>query len=159
MKRALGKTLMFATTLLLADAVAAQQPIFYPAKGQSQQKQSDDTAQCHNWATQNTGVNPAALAQNSANQPPPPGPSGQRLGGAARGAAGGAAIGAIAGDAGKGAAAGAIAGTMAGGARQRRQAAAAQEQQQATQQQASQQMATWNRAVAACMTGRGYTAQ
>lgn len=150
---------MFATTVLLADAAAAQQPIFYPAKGQSQQTQSNDTAQCHNWATQNTGVNPAALAQNAANQPPPPGPSGQRLGGAARGAAGGAAIGAIAGDAGKGAAAGAIVGTMAGGARQRRQAAAAQEQQQATQQQASQQMATWNRAVAACMTGRGYTAQ
>ena len=103
---------MFATTLLLADAAAAQQPIFYPAKGQSQQKQSDDTAQCHNWATQNTGVNPAALAQNSANQPPPPGPSGQRLGGAARGAAGGAAIGAIAGDAGKGAGIGATVGAL-----------------------------------------------
>ena len=65
MKQAFRKTLIFATTLLLADAATAQQPIFYPAKGQSQQKQSDDTAQCHNWATQNTGVNPAALAQNA----------------------------------------------------------------------------------------------
>jgi hypothetical protein len=159
MRRTFRNTPILAVMLAMAGVAVAQQPIFYPAKGQSQQKQSSDTAQCHNWATQNTGINPAVLAQNAANQPPPPGPQGQRLGGAARGAAGGAAIGAIAGDAGKGAAAGAIAGTMAGGARQRRQAAAAEQQQQATQQQTSQQMATWNRAVAACMTGRGYTAQ
>jgi hypothetical protein len=150
---------MLALLLLSAGAASAQQPIFYPAKGQSQQTQANDTSACHGWATQNTGVNPAVLAQNSANQPPQQQQSGQRLRGAAGGAAGGAAIGAIAGDAGKGAAAGAIVGTMAGGARQRRQAAATQEQQQATQQQTSQQMATWNRAVVACMTGRGYTAQ
>ena len=53
---------------LLAGAAWAQQPIFYPAKGQSQQKQSTDMSQCESWATQNTGVNPAVLAQNSANQ-------------------------------------------------------------------------------------------
>nr|WP_235851036.1 YMGG-like glycine zipper-containing protein [Paraburkholderia piptadeniae] len=145
--------------LLLADVASAQQPIFYPAKGQSQQKQANDMSQCQSWVTQNTGVNPAVLAQNAANQPPPPQQSGQRLRGAAGGAATGAAIGAIAGDAGKGAAAGAIAGTVVGGSRQRRQAAAAQEQQQAAQQQTSQQMATWNRALAACMNGRGYTVQ
>jgi YMGG-like Gly-zipper len=144
---------------LLAGAAWAQQPIFYPAKGQSQQKQSTDMSQCESWATQNTGVNPAVLAQNSANQQSAPPQSGQRLRGAAGGAAGGAAIGAIAGDAGKGAAAGAIAGTVAGGVRQRRQAAAAQQQQQATQQQTGQAMSTWNRALSACMTGRGYTAQ
>ncbi|MPW19000.1 glycine zipper family protein [Paraburkholderia sp. CNPSo 3157] len=158
MKQALPVTWMLAA-LLLADVASAQQPIFYPAKGQSQQKQANDMSQCESWATQNTGVNPAVLAQNSANQPPPPQQSGQRLRGAAGGAATGAAIGAIAGDAGKGAAAGAIAGTVVGGSRQRRQAAAAQEQQQAAQQQTSQQMATWNRALAACMNGRGYTVQ
>jgi hypothetical protein len=144
--------------LPLAGIAWAQQPIFYTAKGQSQQKQSNDMSQCESWATQNTGVNLAVLAQNSANQPPPPQPSGQRLRGAAGCAATGAAIGAIAGDAGKGAAAGAIAGTVVGGSRQRHQAAAAQEQQ-AVQQQTSQQMATWNRALAACMSGRGYTVQ
>jgi hypothetical protein len=32
-------------------------------------------------------------------------------------------------------------------------------QQQANQQQVSQQMATFNRAVGACMTGRGYSIQ
>ncbi|WP_439899790.1 glycine zipper family protein [Paraburkholderia phymatum] len=153
MKQALPVTWMLAA-LLLADVASAQQPIFSSAKGQSQQKQANDISQCQSWATQNTGVNPAVLAQNPANQPPPQ-QSGQRL----RGAAGGAATGAIAGDAGKGAAAGAIAGTVVGGSRQRRQVAAAQEQQQAAQQQTSQQMATWNRALAASMNGRGYTVQ
>nr|WP_324291692.1 hypothetical protein [Cupriavidus sp. D39] len=66
-------------------------------------------------------------------------------------------MGAIGGNAGKGAAIGAVTGTAAGGMRQRRSNQAAAEQQQAGQQQASQQMATFNRAVGACMTGRGYT--
>jgi hypothetical protein len=67
--------------------------------------------------------------------------------------------GAIAGDAGKGAAIGAVTGTVIGGMRQRRRNEAAAGQQQANNQQASQQMATFSRAVAACMTGRGYTVQ
>ena len=143
---------------LLAFGAAAQQPIFYPAKGQSPQKQNSDTADCQLWAKQNTGVDPVAIAQQSG-QPSAPQQQGGRVRGAAGGAAVGAAVGAIAGDAGKGAAAGAVTGTVVGGSRQRRGNQAAAEQQQAGQQQASQQMATFNRAVAACMTGRGYTVQ
>lgn len=143
----------------LAFAAAAQQPIIYPAKGQSPQKQNSDTAECQLWAKQNTGVDPAALAQHSASQPPPPGHQGERVRGAAGGAAAGAAIGAIAGDAGKGAAIGAVTGTVAGGSRQRRGQREASAQQQSVQQQTSEQMATYNRAVAACMSGRGYTIQ
>ena len=143
----------------LGFSVAAQQPIIYPAKGQSAQKQQSDTAACQGWAKQTTGVDPVALAQQASTQPGAPPPQGERLRGAARGAAGGAAIGAIAGDAGKGAAIGAVAGTAAGGMRQRRSQQAAAEQTQSNQQQASQQMATFNRAVGACMTGRGYTVQ
>jgi hypothetical protein len=142
----------------LAGAVAAQQPIIYPAKGQSAQKQDSDTAQCQLWAKQTTGVDPVAVAQQSS-EPGAPQQQGGRVRGAARGAAGGAVIGAVAGDAGKGAAIGAVTGTVVGGARQRRANQAASEQQQAGQQQASQQMATFNRAVGACMTGRGYTVQ
>lgn len=71
----------------------------------------------------------------------------------------GAAVGAIAGNAGKGAAIGAVTGTAAGGVRQRRANQAGAAQQQAGQQQTAQQMTTFNRAVAACMTGRGYTVQ
>ncbi len=142
----------------LAFAAAAQQPIIYPAKGQSAQKQNSDTAECQLWAKQNTGVDPVAIAQQSG-QPAPAQQQGGRLRGAAGGAAGGALIGAIAGDAGKGAAIGAVTGTVVGGTRQRRANQAAAGQQQSNQQQASQQMATFNRAVGACMTGRGYTVQ
>ncbi|MDQ7978675.1 glycine zipper domain-containing protein [Paraburkholderia sp. SARCC-3016] len=138
---------------------AAQQPIIYPAKGQSAQQQASDMGQCEAWAKQNTGVDPAALAQHAANQTPAQQPSGGRVRGAAGGAAVGAAVGAIAGDAGKGAAIGAAGGAVGGGIRQRRQAQSQQQQQQATQQQASQQLATYNRALSACMSGRGYTIQ
>jgi hypothetical protein len=145
--------------LTLACSVSAQQPIVYPAKGQSAGQQQNDTAQCQLWAKQTTGVDPVALAQQGANQPSAPQPQGQRLRGAAGGAALGAAVGAVAGDAGKGAAIGAITGTAAGGMRARRSQQNAAEQTQANQQQTQQALITYNRAVSACMTGRGYTVQ
>ncbi|MGF6963753.1 hypothetical protein OKW43_000758 [Paraburkholderia sp. WC7.3g] len=144
------------TASLSLEGLAQSRPIAYPARGQSQQQQQQDEGACYSWARSNTGVDPTAVA----NAPPPPsGPAvggGERVQGAARGAAGGAVIGAIAGDAGKGAAIGAATGTMVGGsrARQNRRAAAAQSQ---TQTQGS--MDTFNRAFAACMSGRGYTVQ
>jgi hypothetical protein len=137
---------------------SAQQPIVYPAKGQSAQQQQKDEGECYAWAKQNTGVDPAAVAQAQANQPPPSGPQGERVRGAARGAVGGAAIGAIADDdAGKGAAVGAVAGTMAGGARQRRKARDQQAQAQQGQQQSQAAISTYTRAYSACLEGRGYT--
>jgi hypothetical protein len=145
--------------LLLATSASAQQPIIYPSKGQSPQRQQSDTAECQLWAKQTTGIDPVVLAQQGATQPTAPPPQGQVLRGAARGAAGGAAIGAIAGDAGKGAAIGAVTGTVASSMRQRRNQEAAAYQSQSNQQQVSQQLATFNRGVAACMTGRGYTIQ
>ena len=142
----------------IAFAAIAQQPIIYPAKGQSPQQQSSDLASCQGWAKQSTGVDPVAIAQHSS-QPAPAQQQGGRVRGAAGGAAGGAVIGAVAGDAGKGAAVGAVTGTVVGGSRQRRANRASGEQQQASQQQSSQAMVTFNRAVGACMTGRGYTVQ
>ena len=145
--------------LLLTGAAAAQQPIIYPSKGQSPQLQQSDTAQCQAWAKQTTGVDPVVLAQQASTQPGAPGPQGERIRGAAGGAAAGAMIGAIAGDAGQGAAIGAVTGTVGGGMRQRQRQRAAAGQSQANQQQMQQQLATFNRAVGACMTGRGYTVQ
>jgi hypothetical protein len=136
-------------------AAGSQQLIVYPAKGQSEQQQKRDQSECQAWATKSTGIDPVALAQAPA--PAPSGPAvggGERAAGAARGAVGGLAIGAIAGDAGQGAAIGAVVGTMAGG-RQARQNQSAKQQQ--AQQQKQQQMNTWNRAVGACLEGRGYT--
>jgi len=134
----------------LASAALAQTPIYYPSKGQSSEQQGKDVGECQAWAKQTTGIDPAAVSSA-----PPPSPSsaggGQRVRGAARGAAGGAAIGAVAGDAGKGAAIGAAAGTVSGG-RQARKA------KDANQQQAAQAQSD-NKAVAACMEGRGYVAK
>ena len=139
----------------LTVPAAAQKPIVYPAKGQSAEQQKKDDAECYAWAKQTTGIDPAVVASS----PPPQqtGPAaggGQRVRGAARGAAGGAAIGAIAGDAGAGAGIGAVVGTMAGG-RQARQQQSAQNQQAVAQQQ--ELINTHQRAVSACMEGRGYT--
>jgi hypothetical protein len=156
-----------------ASTVAAQSLIIYPAKGQSAEQQKKDEGECQIWAKGNTGIDPLALAGQASQPPPvaaqaPPPPGGQRVRGAARGAAGGAVIGAIAGDAGKGAAIGAAAGTVAGGARKRQaeqQTAAANQQAQAQANQQAQaqsantqaQLATFNKAYAACLEGRGYT--
>ena len=143
-----------AVALALASAAAAQQPIIYPAKGQSDAQQQKDTAECQGWATKNTGIDPVALA----NAPPPQQESsvggGERVRGAAKGALGGLAIGAIAGDAGQGAAIGAVVGTIGGGMKARQNQSNKQQQAQAQRQQ---QMNTWNRALGACMEGRGYT--
>ena len=68
------------------------------------------------------------------------------------------AIGAIAGNkAGKGAAIGAVVGTVAGGVHQQQKDEAAQAQTYADQQQAQQALASYDRAYAACLEGRGYT--
>jgi hypothetical protein len=148
-----------ALVLMLAGTASAQQPIYYPAQGQSSQKQQTDTAECQVWAKQTTGVDPVVLAERAQYQQAPQQPQGGMLRGAAGGAALGAGIGAIAGDAGKGAAIGALTGTVGSGMRMRRREEAASQQQQSMQQNTSMQLSTFNRAVTACMNGRGYTSQ
>lgn len=146
-----------AATLLMTAAsyATAQQQIIYPAKGQSAKQQQRDQGECQVWATENTGIDPAKLAQTPVYAPTGPAVGGgERLVGATRGALGGLAIGAIAGDAGKGAAIGAVVGTMRGGRRARWSQSSQQQQAQAQRQQ---QLSTWNRADAACMEARGYT--
>lgn len=141
--------------LLLPLAALAQQPLAYPAKGQSAAKQSKDEGECHVWARNKTGVDPATLAANPAPQETGPAVGGgERARGAARGALGGAAIGAIAGDTGKGAGVGAVAGTMMGGHKARQNQESRNQSAQAAQ---SGQLDSYNRAYSACMSGRGYS--
>lgn len=153
-----------ALALCLPALVGAQQPFVYPDRGQTPQQQQADSGQCHVWAVQQTGFDPAAAARAGAPPPPPPQQvtgSGARVQGAARGAAVGAVGGAIAGDAGKGAAIGAASGALIGGMRRRDQIHAEQQayNNQAAQQQAAvaQGQGNYDRAFAACMSGRGYT--
>jgi Glycine zipper len=146
--------------LALSCAAQAQQPIIYPARGQSWGQQQTDTSECHTWAQQTTGVDPVALAERMASSPPPQQQQGQMMRGAAGGALFGTLIGGAAGGHwGEGAGIGALVGTMGSGMRMRREQQQMATQQQGMQQQASGQLATYNRAVAACMTGRGYTVQ
>jgi len=148
--------------LLLADAVHAQDPMVYPAKGQSQEQMEKDKFECYTWGKNQTGFDPMQVPQATA----PPPQQQQRSGGAVRGAAGGALAGAAVGklsggSASKGAAWGAAGGGLVGGMRQSRQRQADQQaQQQWEQEQAANyahQRNEYNRAYGACLEGRGYT--
>jgi hypothetical protein len=155
--------LLAASFVLLAapTAEAQQQLMVYPSQGQTPEQQARDQAECRSWATQQTGFDPAYQS------PPPttaaPAPQGGLLRGAARGALVGVTVGAIAGDAGTGAAAGAAGGALIGGFRRADQRRAHEQQQAQAQAQHQQQMTaqiqTYNRAVSACLQGRGYTVQ
>jgi Glycine zipper len=144
-------------------ALVAAQLWVYPERGQSQPQQDFDRGQCYSWAVQQTGFDPAN-PRVAIGPPPPPayrGPDGSILRGAAGGAALGAVGGAIGGDAGKGAAIGAGVGALFGGMRRMRELD--EQQQMQANYQAQQQGAlahgrsNYDRAFAACMSGRGYT--
>ena len=147
--------------LFFASSVGAQDSdiFIYPTKNQSQVQQDKDRYECHSWAVKQTGFDPSrpqttnpsnATAQYQPSQP-------HVLKGAGRGAALGAVGGAITGNAGKGAAAGAAMGGLAGGFRRRDERMQQASQQQNAGQSAQQnQRTSYNRAMAACLEGRGY---
>ena len=147
---AVGGVLVLAT-----GSVWGQQPFIYPQKGQSPQQQARDQGECQAWATQQTGINPMAMA--STPSPAPAEPQSSPARGAARGAAIGAVGGAIGGNAGKGAAIGAASGAMIGGMRRRDQMQQQEAQQAQAQQAQAAQMDTFNRALATCLSAKGYT--
>ena len=157
-------TILISVCLFLATIVTgtalAQDPIVFPAKGQSQDQMEQDKFQCYNWAKKETGFDPMKVP--TATSAPPQQQA--RRGGAVRGAAVGAGVGAVAksgGSRSKGAAKGAAIGGVLGGARTQRQMRRdEQARQQWEQEQAAQyshSRNTYNRAYAACMEARGYT--
>ncbi len=137
--------------LALALPVAAQQYV-YPAKGQSPEQQKKDEGECYGWAVKQSGYDPSKPPPAPAPaQPAPVTGSGARARGAAAGAIVGGATGHDAGDA-------AVAGAVGAAAAQRganRRAASQQQQAAGQQQQAGQ--ASFQKARAACLEGRGYT--
>lgn len=153
--------LMALLGLLAVEADAADDIFIYPTKGQNQQQQDKDRYECHTWAVKQTGFDPSRPQEAPSNatsdnryQPSQP----HVLKGATRGAALGAVGGAITGNAGKGAGAGAAMGGLAGGFRRRDESMQQQNQQQSNAQASQQdQRASYHRAVAACLEGRGYS--
>jgi hypothetical protein len=138
---------LLAVAVALGGPAAAQQYV-YPAKGQTPEKQKSDEAACYSWAVQQTGFDPAKAPPPQAAAPTTA--TGTTAGAGARGAAKGAVVGGIVGDAGTGAAVGATAARN----QSRKQNAAAQQQQAGASQQ---QQATFAKARAACLEGKGYT--
>jgi hypothetical protein len=161
---------LIAIELAGSGATFAQAPFVYPARGQSPSRQARDQYECHSWAVQQTGFDPA-MAQ-APYVPPPPSQTyqgggfmgGGFMGGAFRGGALGAVGGAIGGDAGKGAAIGAATFGLFGAFRRRSEEMRQEQQQAAYQQEEASAQATrnqerglYNRAYAACLRGRGYS--
>lgn len=149
-----GLAILAMLAVAIYSGAHAQGPYIYPTKGQSQDQQNRDRYECHDWAVSQTGFDPTQ-AQGPGYVPPP------QQGQVARGAVGGAAIGAvggaIGGDAGKGAAIGAGAGALIGGVRRRQQQQQYQDQVSQQQNAYAAQQNAYNRALAACLQGRGYT--
>jgi len=142
----------------------------FPNAGQASAQQSKDEGECYNWAVQNTGSDPFAVAkqqeqqqQQTAQQTEQAKQAGKGTG--AKGALGGAAAGALIGeiasdDAGKGAAIGAGVGLIAGRAKARKQQEAATQQAQQQGQAASQasagQIDNFKKAFSVCLEAKKY---
>ncbi|MBL8350326.1 MAG: hypothetical protein JNL87_08405 [Burkholderiaceae bacterium] len=143
-----------AATALLAAGAQAQQYV-YPAKGQSAQQQTSDESACHTWAVQQTGYDPAKPPPAAAAPAQPTTATGTQRGAGVSGAAKGAIVGEIvSGDAGAGAAVGAVAARSQSRRQNAQTNQAAQQQQQAATQQGQ---ASYAKARAACLEGKGYT--
>ncbi|MBT8366290.1 MAG: hypothetical protein KJP23_16450 [Deltaproteobacteria bacterium] len=164
MKQIIFFALIFFFSIFLASPLFAQDPIIYPAEGQSRDQQERDEFECFRWARDQTGFDPMATPTATS---APPQQEAQR-GGAGRGAVAGAATGAIVGGiasgrsgAGRGALIGGGGGALFGGMRRNNQR---KEEDQARNQWEREQANNYarardeyNRAFGACMSGRGYT--
>jgi hypothetical protein len=142
----------------------------FPAEGQGGEQQSKDEAECYQWATGNSGVDPFELSKQTAAQQEQAvqketavkqDTRGAGARGAVRGAAAGALIGEIASDdAGEGAAYGAAAGAIMARRRAKsaQQQAGQQTQQQVAQIQAasSEQLANFKKAFSVCLEAKRY---
>jgi hypothetical protein len=158
---------LLAALALLGNPAAAQSVssqlglVVYPSNNQSASQVAKDEGECHAWARQNTGVDPAnPMAGVQVQQAAPPPGGGASAGrGAVRGAAAAGLIGNIADeDANEYAAVGAVIGGVRGARAQKQQQAAAQQQAQAqTQAIAQERMGLFTKAYSACMESRSYT--
>jgi hypothetical protein len=139
---------------------------FYPTKGQSKEQQERDRYECYRWAVKQTGFDPgqAQLAPHQRIEVTPAAPPGSDT---ATGAVTGAVVGSMLSphdDRGFGMVFGALYGAMIGAASdQERQQQAAQVQQQYDVKDAQRyaqlekQSRDYQRAMTACLEGRGYT--
>jgi outer membrane lipoprotein SlyB len=161
------KVTSYILVLLLVTAIAismayAQEPIVFPAKGQSDEQMDKDKYECYTWAKKETGFDPMAIPTASA----PPPKQKETKASAGRGAVGGALLGAglgkiTGGSAKKGAIAGGVGGAVVGGSRKARteeeNKKAKKKWKKEQGQEYMQERSEYNRAFSACLEGKGYT--
>jgi predicted lipid-binding transport protein (Tim44 family) len=133
-------------------AQASNQEFIYPSKGQTPEQQKKDEAECYLWAVQQSGydpANPAPAPSQAAHKPV--------KGGLVKGAAAGAAVGAIGGNnVGNAALKGAAVGGVVQHSANRNAAANSNLAAAQYQQQLQAALASYKKARAACLEGRGY---
>lgn len=154
----IGIVVLLVASLMIAVMDAQAQVFVYPKSGQDQQTQMKDQQECQMWAQQQSGYNPASMANAPTYTAQGP-EQGSALRGAAGGALRGAAIAGLSdGDAGKGAAWGAGMGAVGGRMRSRRQSEEiAAAQNRAVQEVHAQGYSSYEKACKACLEGRGYS--
>ena len=163
------RSLIAMVLIIMTGSAAASADLFiYPNMGQDQEQQRRDRYECHVWAAQQSGFDPSTFqAPQPVRYPHVVRREHSDLNpvtGAAGGAAAGAVGGAIAGDAGKGAAIGAGVGAVLGAFHtlmrqdQQQDRRAEMQKKRAEQEAETRQLRDdYNRAISACLEGRGYT--
>ena len=164
MKYVVSITFLLLFSVWLVSPVWAQDPIVYPAKGQSEDQMEQDKYQCYSWAKNQTGFDPMKIPTTTSG---PPAKEEEVWGAGKTGVAGGAA-GAIVGGAAKGKKGavrggllGAGGGALIGGVRSSNQRnREAQKRKDWERKEANNYLHArneYNRAFGACMEGRGYS--
>jgi hypothetical protein len=148
----------------LIGPVWAQDPIFYPSKGQTEDQLEKDQYECYKWAKKQTGFDPMKTPSTKS-APPAKEEKVMGTGGSALiGGGAGAIIGGVAGG-GKGALAGGLiggtGGALVGSARSSDQREREERKRKEWERKEANSYAgernQYNRALGACMEGRGYS--
>ena len=148
----------------LIGPVCAQDPIFYPANGQTEDQLEKDKYECYKWAKKQTGFDPMKTPTTKSARPAKEEKVTGTGGSALIGGGAGAIIGGIAGG-GKGALAGGLiggtGGALVGSARSSDQRKQEERKRQEWERKEANNYAgdrnQYNRALGACMEGRGYS--
>jgi hypothetical protein len=164
MKQVATVTFLLFLAVSLTAPLWAQDPIVYPAEGQSQDQTEKDKFECYTWARDQTGFDP--MKTPTASSAPPS--KEKEVWGAGKtgiaGGAGGAIVGgAAAGKKGalRGGLIGAAGGALIGGVRSSNQRKREEQKRKEWEQREvnnySRARNEYNRAFGACMEGRGYS--
>ena len=164
MKQSAFITFLLLFSVWLTGPAYAQDPIVYPAEGQSEDQMEKDKFQCYTWARDQTGFDPM---KTPTTQTGPPAKEKEVWGAGKTGIAGGAggAIigGAAAGKKGalRGGLIGAAGGALIGGVRSSNQRKREEQKRKDWERREANNYARarneYNRAFGACMEGRGYS--